>query len=440
MEPEPEREVNSISFASYVRLLRENGNFRRLWAAQIVSEIGDWFYTLAIYSLLLQLTGRASSVALALVLQVLPQTFVGPTAGVVNDRIRRKRVMITADLIRTVIVLSMLLVRSRSLVWLVYPLLLLETIMAAFFEPARSSVIPNITRREDVILANTLGSTTWSLNLVLGATLGGVVAALLGRDAVFILNALSFLVSALFIAGMHFAEPHADTAPPLRVRELFDYSPILEGVRYVRSQRSLLATIFVKAGNLVIGPSWVLFTVMGQRYFPVRWHHLDPQRGAMLGMSLLLGARGLGALLGPLISARWAGHRDRRLRLGIFFGYLVTAIGYTLIGKAGNVWFACLWAAFAHLGGSTVWVFSTTLLQLNTDDRFRGRVFAADLGLCMLTIAVGAYVVGAFLDIGISARTLVTATGIAMLIPAALWGWATKVWRPEPARATAMME
>ena len=160
----------------------------------------------------------------------------------------------------------------------------------------------------------------------------------------------------------------------------------------------------------------------------------------MLGMSLLLGARGLGALMGPLISAPWAGHRDRRLRLGIFFGYLVTAIGYTLIGKAGNVWLACLWAAFAHLGGSTVWVFSTTLLQLNTDDRFRGRVFSADLGLCMLTIAVGAYVVGAFLDIGISARTLVTATGIVMLIPAALWGWATKVWRPEPARATAMMK
>src|SRR6202008_5079448 len=107
MEPEPEHEANSISLASYLRLVRQNRNFRRLWLAQIVSEIGDWFYTLAIYSLLLQLTGRASSVALALVLQVLPQTFVGPTAGVVNDRIRRKRVMITADLVRVVIVLSM---------------------------------------------------------------------------------------------------------------------------------------------------------------------------------------------------------------------------------------------------------------------------------------------------------------------------------------------
>ena len=440
MEPEPEREVNSISLASYLRLLRENRNFRRLWGAQIVSEIGDWFYTLAIYSLLLQLTGRASSVALALVLQVLPQTFIGPTAGVVNDRIRRKRVMIAADLVRVVIVLSMLLVRSREMVWLVYPLLLLETIVAAFFEPARSSVIPNITGRADVMLANTLGSTTWSLNLVLGATLGGIVAALLGRDAVFVLNALSFLVSALLIAGMHFAEPHADATPPLRARELFDYSPVLEGVRYVRGQRHLLATIFVKAGNLVIGPSWVLFTVMGQKYFPVRWHHLDPQRGAMLGMSMLLGARGLGALIGPLISAPWAGHQDRRLRLGIFYGYLVTAVGYALIGKAASVWLACLWAAFAHCGGSTVWVFSTTLLQLNTDDRFRGRVFSADLGLCMLTIAVGAYVCGGFLDTGISARTLVAATGLVMLIPAALWAWAMKLWKPQTTRVTAMVE
>jgi hypothetical protein len=85
-------------------------------------------------------------------------------------------------------------------------------------------------------------------------------------------------------------------------------------------------------------------------------------------------------------------------------------------------------------------VFSTTLLQLNTDDRFRGRVFGADLGLCMLTIAVGAYVAGAFLDIGISARTLASATGIVMLIPTALWGWAMKFWKPQAERATALVE
>src|ERR1700693_1237782 len=118
MEPAPELEISTVSFASYTRLLRGNRNFRRLWSAQVVSELGDWFYTLAIYNLLLQLTGRAGSVALALVLQVLPQALIGPTAGVVNDRLRRKRVMIAADIGRVLIVLCMLLIRSRDKVWM----------------------------------------------------------------------------------------------------------------------------------------------------------------------------------------------------------------------------------------------------------------------------------------------------------------------------------
>ena len=438
MPSEVEPKTNAISLASYMRLLRENRNFRRLWLAQIVSEIGDWFYTLSIYSLLLQLTGRASSVALALILQVLPQTFVGPTAGVVNDRISRKRVMIAADLARVAIVLSMLLVRSRSQVWLIYPLLLLETIMAAFFEPARNSVIPNIAPREDVVLANTLSSTTWSVNLMMGATLGGVVAALLGRDAVFVLNALSFLASAFLIRGMRFEEPHAEGLGPLRARELLDFSPMLDGWRYVLGDRRLLSTVCVKAGNLMVGVSWVIFTVMGQKYFPVNWHGAGPQRAAMLGMSLLMSARGVGALLGPLLSAPWAGHDSGRLRLGILVGYVIVGIGYAGLGGAGNVWLACAAVALAHIGGSTVWVFSTTLLQLNTDDRFRGRVFAADFGLAMFTIAVGAYVTGVFLDWGISARVVATVTGIAMVLPATVWAWAIRFWgTPQTARADA---
>src|ERR1700739_846527 len=108
MEPALETEVSPVSLGSYARLLAGNRNFRRLWSAQVISEIGDWFYTLAIYNLLLQLTGRAGSVALALVLQVLPQTLIGPTAGVVNDRLRRKHVMIVSDIGRMVIVLCML--------------------------------------------------------------------------------------------------------------------------------------------------------------------------------------------------------------------------------------------------------------------------------------------------------------------------------------------
>src|SRR5271168_981713 len=412
MEPQPERAASTITLASYALLVRRNRNFRRLWMAQIVSEIGDWFYTLSIYTLLLQLTGRASSVALALVLQVLPQTLVGPTAGVVNDRLRRKHVMIAADLVRFAVVLAMLLVRSRSTVWLVYPLLLAETTMAAFFEPARSAVIPNIAAEGEVLVANTLSSATWSVNLLIGASVGGVVAAFFGRETVFILNAISFLASAILIAGMRFSEPHADSAAPLRGRDLVDFSPVIEGIRYIRRHRTLLPAIFAKAGELMIGPSWVIFTVMGAREFAVHRPGINAAGSAMLGMSILLGGRGLGALAGPLISARWAGQNDHRLRLGILFGYLTISAGYGVLGASRTVWMAAVCAMIAHAGGSTVWVFSTTLLQLHSEDRFRGRVFSADLGFSMLTIAAGAYLCGRLLDAGLSARAVATGTGV----------------------------
>jgi predicted MFS family arabinose efflux permease len=97
---------------------------------------------------------------------------------------------------------------------------------------------------------------------------------------------------------------------------------------------------------------------------------------------------------------------------------------------SANIWVACLWIVLAHCGGSTVWVFSTTLLQFNTEDRFRGRVFSADLGFSMLTIAIGAYVCGFFLDRGVSARVVASATGLVMIVPALLWAWAMRLGKP----------
>lgn len=431
----------SLSFSEYWRLARDNHNFRKLWLAQIVSEIGDWFYILAIYSLLLELTGRASSVALALVLQVLPQTFVGPMAGVINDRVSRRKVMIAADLMRMVIVGLMLFVRTAELVWLVYPLLFLETVMAAFFEPARNSVIPNITTKDDVIVANTLASTTWSFNLAIGSLLGGLVAALLGRNSAFILNAASFLASAILIWRMKFTETHVEGMPPLRVRELFDYSPIVEGVRYIVRDRKLLATVMLKGGIGLLGTSWVLFPVMGERLFRLRAAGLSPERASLFSMSLLMGARGVGALVGPLSASKWAGRSEQRLRTGVLIGFVLGGLGYMLLGIAPNLWIACAVVTLGHTGAATVWVFSTTLLHLNTDDRFRGRVFSADLGIIMLVIAISSFGAGQAIDRGVGLRTVALVTGCAMALPAIAWTFALRMWRvrtnPELSRTLA---
>jgi MFS family permease len=410
------------SLPAYWRLVRDNRNFRRLWSAQIVSELGDWFYALAIYNLLLQLTGRASAVGLAVVMQVLPQALVGPMAGVVNDRIRRRRVMIAADLARMAIVSSMLLVRSPGMVWLVYPLLFLESAMAAFFEPARNAVIPNIVGSERILIANTLSSLTWSFNLAIGSALGGAVAVLFGRDAVFVLNALSFLASAALIRGMRFAEPHASDLPPLCARELVDFSPVVEGIRYIRKDARLFTTLFVKMGLGFMGANNVILPLLGERVFPVRLPGLSAQRGAVLGMSLLLGARGTGALIGPLAAGAWASGQHTRLRKGILIGFLMAAAGYLAVGAAPSVWCAVAAVIVAHSGGSTIWVFSTTLLQVYTADRFRGRVFSAELSLFTIALATSSYLAGAAMDWGVPPRQTAILTGLAVLVPAAVWG------------------
>jgi predicted MFS family arabinose efflux permease len=422
------------SLSSYFKIVRENRNFRLLWTAQIVSEIGDWLYSIAIYSLLFELTGSARSVATALVLQVLPQFFIGPTAGVVNDRMSRKRVMILADIGRSVVVLGMILVQSRDSIWLLYFLLFIETTMWAFFEPGRSAIIPNITTSEpETLTANTLSSITWSFNLAFGATMGGLVAVWFGRDTVFVINAISFLLSAVLLRRMRIDEPHTSNAPPFRVRDLADFSPILEGVRYVRRDSRLLATLLVKAGLGLMGAHWVILPVFGERVFPVSMDGLGPRRAGMLGMSLLMGARGIGALIGPLVGGYWAGQRQSRMRLGICFGFLSVAAGYVALGVAPTLGWAVATVILAHAGGSLIWVFSTTMLQSQTEDRFRGRVFSADFGFLVITMSFVTYLAGIAIDVGLSVQTLSVVVGMSAFLPAVLWLFALRLWRERAA-------
>lgn len=410
-----------VTLTGYVRLVRGNRNFRLLWLAQIVSELGDWLYAVAIYSLLLEFTGKAQSIAVAFVLQVLPQVFISPSAGILNDRISRKKVMLFADWMRAGIVLCMILVRSPDWTWLLYALLVSETLMWALFEPAHHAVVPNITSEPEVITANALSSMTWAFNFAVGSAVGGALAAFFGRTAVFAINALSFVASALLIRRMRFAEPHTTDLPPLHWTDLFDFSPIREGVRYVWSHSALRPTIFVKAGLGLMGANWVIVPIMGQRMFPVHLAGLSERESGMLGMSVLMAFRGVGSVAGPLVSGYWSGEDPRRMRWGILFGFLAAGMGYVWLGQAGNLAAACAAVTLAHAGGAVLWVFSSSLVQLQTEDRFRGRVLSAEFAFSVLTMASSSYLAGILVDRGVSVPWVATLTGLSLILPVFLW-------------------
>jgi MFS family permease len=429
-------ETAPVSLRAYASLLRTNTNFRRLWFAQLISEIGDWLYTVSIYSLILEITGSAQAVALAFVLQVFPQFLTAPTAGVMNDHLSRKRLMIIADWARATITLTMLFAQTREAFPFLYVLLFLETIFWGLFEPARTSVIPNITTSSsETLVANAMSSTTWSFTLAVGSAIGGILAASFGRNTVFVLNSLSFAASALILRRMQFTEPHLANVPPFRFRLLFDFSPIAAGIRYVRRDARLLATMFVKCGLGFMGTNWILLPIFGERVFPLHIGWMDAKSAGMLSMSLLMGSRGVGALIGPFIASYLTGHSERNFRIGIVIAFLVGSFGYFLLGFAPVLMLACACVMIAHAGGSTAWVFSTTLLQLQTEDRFRGRVFSAEFALSMLTLSIVSYSAGFLSDRGVTVRSLAHMTALLVLIPGIAWALAQRLWRTDYSRA-----
>jgi len=171
----------------------------------------------------------------------------------------------------------------------------------------------------------------------------------------------------------------------------------------------------------------VLLTIFGQRVFPIG-------SGAAAGIGVLYGARGIGAGLGP-IALRWiVGQAPRRLRQAIGPAFFIVGIFYVALGAAPTLPLAALSVLCAHVGGSILWVFSTVLLQLEVPDKFRGRVFAAELAIATLATSMSSYWTGYELDtVGRSPRVLSFALGAMFFVPGLIWMAIVSRWRERPA-------
>src|SRR5213593_3265741 len=183
----------------YLRLLRHNRDFRLLYAGTLISLGGDWFLTVALLDLVLSLTGSATLASLMLLCQSLPIFMVTPFAGHVVDRVDRRKLMIVMDLIRTGACLLPLLARSPALLPFAYAGVIVIAVGSSYFEPASQAALPNLVSGEELAPANVLIGSTWGTMLAVGAAIGGAVTMRFGRDVAFIVDAVSFLGSALIL-------------------------------------------------------------------------------------------------------------------------------------------------------------------------------------------------------------------------------------------------
>jgi MFS family permease len=392
-----------------VSLLRRNREFRRLYLASMISLGGDWFLLVALFGLVLDLTGSAVAVALLLAVQDLTYFFCSPAAGVLADRLDRRRLMVVADLARAVLCLGFLFVRSDSTVWVAYALLACMATFSAGFEPASAAALPNLVEDEDLSTANALSGSLWGTMLAVGAALGGIVTALLGRDTAIVVDAISFLGSAWLIFRIH-------RAFTVDVRETHDSirRASVETVRYARRDHRVLALLAVKFGWGMAGGVLVLIPVFAH----------DVYHAGDMAIGLLMAARGVGALVGPFAARSRLGPQDRRLFgvIGVALG--VFGMGYALLGVVPGLLLALPAVAIAHLGGGAQWMLSTYGLQRIVPDHIRGRIFAFDGMLVTLTFGLSSLLTGWLADHH-APRAVALAMGCVALLWAAVWTWLT---------------
>jgi MFS family permease len=399
----------------YLRLLRNNRDFRLLYLATLISLGGDWFLTVALLDLVLELTGSATLVSLVLLFQTLPIFLFTPHAGHVIDRLDRRKLMIGVDLLRIGACLLPLLARTPAMLPFAFAGVFLIAVGSAYFEPAAQAALPNIVSGEELAAANVLMGSTWGTMLVAGAGIGGAVTALLGRDASFVFDAASFGVSALLLARMrvHFSEARASNGR---------HAPFLESIRetfrFARSQPRVLGLLAVKGGYGLGAGVVAMLGVFGKEVF----------RAGAWGIGLLFAARGIGALFGPFLLRGAIGRNDGQYR-AIAFCIFAFGVGYAALAFSTSLPLGFLAILFAHLGGGAAWQISTYGLQREVPDSIRGRIFSADYGMVTLTMAVSGLASGLASDrFGPMAATIGTAS--VCLLFGIVWAIATwRLWR-----------
>lgn len=432
---------------TYRQLLAANPDFRRLWTGQVVSEIGDWFNNIAVLALTIELAGaghEGQAVAFYAISRHLPLFLFGPLAGVVVDRVNRRRVMIAADVTRAVLALGFLLAERMGALPVVYIVGASLFAVSSFFNAAKRASIPNIVHGTGELLsANSLSASTTAATIAVGSALGGLLSTFIGHNIVFILNAATFLISAEMIRRIKTVGSRQLAVSSERIDEKKDllkakrrdrsrvltanrqlptayWSDFREGLRYVRSQNVLSAIFIVAAGwGLGNGVARALYSIFGARLGVAAAQGLVA-RPTDFGISVLFIAMGLGGITGAPIARRFNSAVGETLGARMGRSMIFDGCGLVLFSLMPTLWGAAVVLIAREMNFAIWWTAQQTIIMSRTDDAYAGRVFASYETLTTLMM------VGSMLVSGVAAdkfgiRPVATTGGAVVALSGSLW-------------------
>ncbi len=414
--------------ASFLSLLRENRNYRYTWIGQVVSEVGDHFNNIAVFSLVLANTRSGLVVSGVMLARAIPAVLAGPIAGVVLDRLNRKHVMIASDLIRAALALGFILTIHRHDNWLLYLFSALLMFASPFFTSGRSAILPSIATRDELHTANSLTQTTGWMTLTIGTFLGGASVASFGYKWAFLGNALSFFISAacisrLFLPGDGFRPKRQSLTEADVVRPWHEYT---QGLKYMRDHPLIFGIALIGVGWATGGgAAQILFSIFGEIVF---------NRGPA-GIGIVWGFAGIGLLIGGVF-AHWLGERisfDGYKRTVVIV-YIIHGGAYVLFSQMRNFHAALFFITLSRAAVAVSSVLNYSQLLRHVANEYRGRVFATQESMVWSTMMISMMAAG-IASQHFDPRTIGAVAGVFSSTTAIFWGWANWTGRlPEPAR------
>lgn len=409
---------------SYIALVRENSTFRWLWLAAVISMLGEWFNTIALFLLILEYTDSEFLLGILFTVRMAGFALLQPFIGMMADRYSRKSLMIWSNLAQAGLALCFLSVDGPEDIGWMIGLSGVMMILHGVYMTAERASIPNVVSPDDLATANALDAASWSTALCLGAMMGGIVVSIWGVEAAFIIDSLTFLFGTLFLVRLTIPQ----TIEPSDNKGWF--LPALRNIRRgfvrIRSEPRLFRIVFAKASWNIAGGglAGVYLVLMGNDVTGF---------GAAFGFGLFFFARGVGTGIGPIIARNVFTDESKWPAL---IGQLIVLSGamYLLVGLSvgGALWLTVVLVMFAHAASGANWVLSTIMVQQWVEDEIRGRVFSADMLVLSVAFSISSSLAGLIVEREwMSIQTGIMTYAVVMVCS----GIVFTLWRPDLARS-----
>ena len=403
----------------YWELIRTNSKYRRLWSATVISMLGEWFNTIALFLLIFKYTESEFLLGILFTVRMLCFALLQPISGLLADRYDRKKIMMWSNIFQIFLALGFLAVDGPEDIPWMLGLSGIMMLLHGAYVTAERAALPNLVSKEHLSTANALDAASWSTALCLGAMIGGIVVEYFGTDAAFIIDSFTFLISAIIIA-------------PLTIPQTFDkdfkgslfstaVSNIRKGWTRISRETRLLRIVFAKASwNIAGGGLAGVFLV-------VAGSDVDGF-GVALGFGLFFFARGIGTGTGPIPARKFLTNEEKwPLLVGVLVmisGFFYFFVGFTL---GINVWLTVALVMLAHSASGANWVLSTILTQMWVEDEIRGRVFSIDMLIMSLAFSLSSASAGYLLENGyLSLENGFQAFALLMILSGLIF----TLWRP----------